>query len=190
MFAFKKNYFLIIKSIKDIDLCNIKKHNKFVIIYRNFKKNEEITKLIKFRKNCRLKQIKFFVANDYYLANLLNSDGIYLSAYNKSFKGLYCKKRKFRIIGSAHNFKEIFFKKKQGCEYILLSRLFQVKYKRNLDYLNLNKYNNYSIIYENLIPLGGINILNLNKMRSVNCDSFALFSEIKKKPAKIFNRLF
>ena len=89
MFAFKKNYFLLIESIKDIDLCNIKKHNKFVIIYRNFKKDEEITKLIKFRKNCSLKKIKFFVANNCYLANLLNSDGIYLSAHNKSFKGLY-----------------------------------------------------------------------------------------------------
>ena len=151
---------------------------------------QKLKNLLKNIKNCSLKKIKFFVANNCYLANLLNSDGIYLSAHNKSFKGLYLKKKKFSIIGSAHNFKEIFLKKKQGCEYILLSRLFQVKYKKNLDCLNINKYNNYSITYENLIPLGGINILNLNKMRSVNCDSFAIFSEIKKKPAKIFNRLF
>ena len=37
MFILKKKYFLIIESIKDIDLKNIKKRNKFVIIYRNKK---------------------------------------------------------------------------------------------------------------------------------------------------------
>ena len=39
MFILKKKYFLIIESIKDLDLKNIKKHNKFNIIYRN-KKNK------------------------------------------------------------------------------------------------------------------------------------------------------
>ena len=32
MFAFKKKYFLIIESIKDINLRNIKKHNKLSTI--------------------------------------------------------------------------------------------------------------------------------------------------------------
>ena len=63
MFAFKKKYFLIIESIKDINLRNIKKYNKFSIIYRNQDNKENIYDLIKFRKNCRLKQIKFYVAN-------------------------------------------------------------------------------------------------------------------------------
>ena len=36
---------------------------------------------------------------------ILNSDGIYLSSYNKSFKALSLKKSNFRIIGSAHNSK-------------------------------------------------------------------------------------
>ena len=40
MFILKNKYFLIIESIKDIDLKNIKKRNKFFIIYRNNKKNE------------------------------------------------------------------------------------------------------------------------------------------------------
>ena len=42
MFAFKKKYFLIIESIKDLDLRNIKIHNKFNVIYRNFNKSENI----------------------------------------------------------------------------------------------------------------------------------------------------
>ena len=42
---------------------------------------------------------------------------------------------------------------------------------------------------ENLVPLGGIRLSNLNKLNSVNSDAFAILSE-EKKPAKIFNRLF
>ena len=35
MFIFKKKYFFIIESIKDIDLKNIKNFGKYSIIYRN-----------------------------------------------------------------------------------------------------------------------------------------------------------
>jgi len=44
--------------------------------------------------------------------------------------------------------------------------------------------------YPELIPLGGIKYTNLNKLKLVRSDSFAILSEIKKKPAKIINRLF
>ena len=37
MFNLKKNYFLIIESIRDISLENIKIRNKFSIIYRKQK---------------------------------------------------------------------------------------------------------------------------------------------------------
>ena len=47
MFALKKKYYLIIENIKDINLKNIKKRNKFVIVYRNLKNIEEKTQLIK-----------------------------------------------------------------------------------------------------------------------------------------------
>jgi hypothetical protein len=43
---------------------------------------------------------------------------------------------------------------------------------------------------EPLIPLGGINFSNLNKLNMVKANYFAILSEVKKKPAKIFNRLF
>ena len=46
MFAFKKKYFLIIESIKDLKLKNIKKNSKFIIIYRrNDKKIENVEEL-------------------------------------------------------------------------------------------------------------------------------------------------
>ena len=49
---------------------------------------------------------------------------------------------------------------------------------------------NYLKINKNLIPLGGISINNLNSLNNINCQGFAMLSEIKKKPAKIFSRLF
>ena len=100
-------------------------------------------------------------------------------------------KTNFVIIGAAHNIKEINLKIKQGCKYILLSRLFQVSYKPEMNYLGINRFNFYaSNIFKKIVALGGINTSNINKMKIVNCVSFALMTEIKKKPAKIFSRLF
>ena len=95
MFAIKKKYFLIIESIKDIDLKNIKKRGKFYIIYRYKNKPENLTELKKFKKKCSIKSIKFYIANNIKLCVLLNSDGIYLSSHNKSLKALCLKKKKF-----------------------------------------------------------------------------------------------
>ncbi len=190
MFILKQKYFLIIESIKDIDLKNIKIRNKFYIIYRNNKKEEKLNDLIKFRQVCKLKSIKFFIANNIQLARLVNSDGIYLSSFNKELKFLNYKSQNFEIIGSAHNQKEIALKIKQGCSHILLSKLFMVNYDKNAAILGIIKFNNFAKITKKLIPLGGIANHNLNLMKNVLTEGFALLSEVKKKPAKIFNRLF
>ena len=190
MFILKKKYFIIIESIKDIDLSNIKKYNKFIIIYRSKKIKDNISSLIRFRKICNLKKIKFYIANNLKLCFLIKSDGLYLSAHNKTFKALNFKKSNFNIIGSAHNYNEISLKINQGCDYILLSKLFSVSYDKKAPFLDLCKFNQYSnIFYKKLIPLGGINSYNLNKLKIITCEGFALFTEAKKKPA-IIDRLF
>ena len=191
MFVFKKKYFLIIENTKEINLCNIKKRNKFIIIYRNTVKLEKISTLKNFRRNCKAKNIKFFVANDISLALKLSSDGIYLSAKNSDYKYLNYRRKKFGVIGSAHNNMEIELKKKQGCDYVLLSRLFRVSYKPKMECLGIYKFNNLASNNKAMIvPLGGINLKNLNRLKDVKSETLAIFSEIKKKPAKIFSRLF
>ena len=190
MFAVKKNYFLIVESIKDINLKNIKKRSKFSVIYRNKNKIEDFDDLFNFRRFCRLKSIKFYVANDEKLALKLHADGIYISAFNTSLKLLSLKKYNFQMIGSAHNFKEISLKLKQGCDQILFSKLFKVSYDEKAPFLGIIKFNSFLRINKNLIPLGGINSKNLNSLRSLNCSGFAILSEIKKKPVNIVNRLF
>ena len=112
--------------------------------------------LLRFRQKCKLKAIKFYIANNIKLAISLNSDGIYLSSFNKNLNFLNYKKKNFEIIGSAHNFKEISLKKKQGCSSILLSKLFLVDYDKKAPYLGVIKFNNFSKISKKLIPLGGI----------------------------------
>ena len=190
MFIVKKNYFLIIESIKDLDLKKIKKRNKFSIIYRNRKNSDNINDLLRFRKTCKLKSIRFYVANNFKLAVILKTDGIYLSSYNNSLKFLSLKNSKFTIIGSAHNLREIANKIKQGCETILMSKLFVVDYNINAPYLGIVKFNNFLKINKNLIPLGGIKQNNFNTLKIINAEGIALMSEIKKKPTKIISRLF
>ena len=121
----------------------------------------------------------------------LKADGLYISAYNNDLRICRYKYSKYKIIGSAHNYKELKIKNIQGCSYFIFSRLFQTKYKDKPGFLGLIKFNLLTLLRkEVLVPLGGINISNLNKMNIVNSNSFALMSEIKKKPVKIINRLF
>ena len=191
MFIYKKKYFLIIENINDINLSDIKRYNKFCIIYRNNKNITNIKDLLRFRKKCRLKFIRFFVANNLKLATKLKADGVYLSSKNNDFKPLNIKKNNFCIIGSAHNFKEIYLKEKQNCKYIFLSKLFTVDYDKKSPTLGLIKFNKYNLCSRSkLIPLGGIKLSNLSKLKFINSEGFAILSAIKKKPVKIINRLF
>ena len=191
MFVLKNKYFFIIESIRDIDLKNIKNSNKFCIIYRSKNIAENIEKLMQFRKNCKTRNIDFYVSNNVKLTNILKADGIYISAYNKSLKITHLKNYNFRIIGSAHNLKELTIKKLQGCSNIIFSRLFQTSYKYKKGFLGVVKFNLLKLSRkENLIPLGGIKVSNLNKLNTVKCDSIALSSEIIKKPILLSRRFF
>ena len=116
MFTFKNKYFLIIESIKDIDLRNIKLINKYTII----------DDLLKFRRNCKAKKIDFYVSNNEKLTLDLKADGIYISAHNKKLSLAKLKRSNFKIIGSAHNIKELNIKLLQGCSSVIFSRLFRV----------------------------------------------------------------
>ena len=120
----------------------------------------------------------------------MKADGIYISAYNKDIRISLLKKSNYKIIGSAHNIKELNIKKTQGCSNIIYSRLFLTSYKYKKGFLGVVRFNLLSLlIKENLIPLGGIRLSNLNKLNMVRCNSIALLSEIKKEP-KILSRCF
>ena len=184
MFIIKKNYYLYIDNTKSINLDLLKRSYKFSIIYRNSILSENIQKIIFFKKKCDRKKIKFYIANNYNLAKKCSAYGLYLSANNKK---IY---HNINVIGAAHSFKEINQKIKQKCKVILLSRLFKTNYKNKKSFLGVLKFNlmikNYKI---QITPLGGIRYDNLLKLKLLNTNSFAIMSELKKKPA-IASRLF
>ena len=180
MFVLKKRYFFIIESIKDINLKKIKNFGKYNIIYRNYTP-EDIEKLKKFRLDCKVKRIPFFVANNVQLLSVLKADGLYISAYNKKLNTNYLKNN-YKIIGSAHNIKEIRLKKLQGCSDIIFSRLFKTAYLNKTSFLGIIKFNLLrNLINISLTPLGGINLKNYKKLNNVNCQSIALSSLIKEQ---------
>jgi thiamine monophosphate synthase len=189
MFAFKKEYFFIITNINDINLNHIKRYNKFNVIFRNQNKNVDLDKVKKFRNKCKLKKIKFFVANDVTRAVFLKADGIYISSYNRNLGYLGLVNLGFSLIGSAHNYKEIYQKKNQGCRKIIVSRLFKVDNKPDGKIYGIIKFNNFRFFHSNIIPLGGIKSQNMNKLKMLNSKGFTIMSEIKKKPT-ISSRLF
>ena len=191
MYVFKNKYIFIIESTRELDLKNIKNSNKFCIIYRSKNIAENIEKLMQFRKICKTKNIDFYVSNNVKLTKILKADGIYISAYNKNLKIAHLKNFNFSVIGSAHNIKELNLKKLQGCSSIIFSRLFETSYKYKKGFLGVVKFNLLRLSRkENLIPLGGIRLSNLNKLSTVKCDSIALSSEIIKKPIVLSKRLF
>ena len=64
-------------------------------------------------------------------------------------------------------------------------KLFKVTYKSKLGFLGTNKFNYFTLnIKKEIVPLGGINLTNLNKLKMVRCNSFAVMSEIKKSRLK------
>ena len=190
MFISKNNYYLYIENTKTLNLSLIKKRNKFIIIYRNNNKHENIDQLKRFRNECKKRSIKFYIANNLHTAVNCKADGLYISSYNKRHYNVRFIENSFKIIGSAHNRKEIHEKKNQGCKIIVLSRLFKTDYPNKHTFLGVLKFNlakgNFK---EDLVPLGGIKNKNLNLLRLVKANSFAILSEIKKKPA-IIRRLF
>jgi len=104
-------------------------------------------------------------------------DGAYIPSFNKNFRHLsYNLKKKFILIGSAHNNKEINIKEKQGIKIIFLSSIF----KKNENFLGINKFKNLSLNTRlNVIALGGISKNNIKKLNLTKCKGFAGISFFK-----------
>ena len=164
----RKYYF-----INKFDKNNIDKQDKqTAIIFRNYSSNPTDQLLIlKIKRYCKKKSIRFYLSNDFKLAIKLNLDGVYIPAFNTSFKHLsYSIKKNFKIIGSAHNLKEIKEKENQNVEKIFLSSLF----KRNKNYLGMNKFRLLSnLTKRRVVVLGGVSKVNLKKLKLLNQLEFA-----------------
>ena len=164
----RKYYFLNKFETNNID----KQYKDTVIVYRNYSsKINHNENILKIKNYCKKKGVKFYLSNDIKLAIKLDLDGAYLPSFNKSTKHLaFSTKKNFKIIGSAHNLKEIRIKESQNVEKIFLSSLF----KKNSNYLGLNKFKLLSkLTKKKVVVLGGISKKNLKKIKLLNSFGFA-----------------
>ena len=164
----KKYYFINKFETNNID----KQDRQTVIIYRNYSSkvtNEEL--ILKIKKYCKKKRIKFYLSNNIKLAIKLDLDGAYIPSFNKQTKHLsYSLKKNFDIVGSAHNLKEIRIKERQNVKKIFLSSLF----KKNKNFLGINKFKLLSkLTIKNIVILGGISNKNKKKLLLLNQSEFA-----------------
>ena len=164
---------------------NIFKNNitNLGIVYRNYHSTNREKELLKISKACKKKRYRLFVSNSIKLALKVKADGLYIPAFNKTKKFINNENKKFIVIGSAHNQKEIHQKIQQNCKIIFISPIFFVK-KRN-SYLDIHKFNFLSQNRKiNFLALGGINKRNINKINVLlNVKGFGGISLFKKKPA-------
>ena len=159
------------------------------IIYRNYKKNINISTLISIRNYCKKNKIKFFISNNIKLAIKYKLDGIYIPAFNKQINFIkFLLPMNFKIIGSAHNNIEILIKQKQGCNLIFVSPIFKVKKKKS--FLDVIRFNLLTLNKKiKFVALGGISEKNKNRLNLLKICGFAGISYFQKKTAPQGGRL-
>ena len=164
----RKYYFISKFETNYID----KQDKQTIVIYRNYSsKSTDEKQILKIKKYCKKRGIKFYLSNNIKLANKLNLDGAYIPSFNKSTRHLaFSYKQNFDIIGSAHNLKEIKIKEKQKVSRIFLSSLF----KKNKNFLGINKFKLLSkLTNKKIVVLGGVSKENLKKLKILNQSNFA-----------------
>ena len=170
----RKYYF-----INKFDTNNIDKQDKqTTIIYRNYSsKLTDQSLILQIKRYCKKKSINFYLSNNIRLAIKLDLDGAYIPAFNKSLKHLsYSFKKNFKIVGSAHNLKEIRIKENQNVRKIFLSSLF----KKNKNFLGINRFKLLSkLTKKDIVVLGGITKENKKKLSLLNQYDFAGISYFK-----------
>ena len=169
--------------INKFDQSHLDKQDKeTVIIYRNYNQEVDRKHIINIKNYCKKKGNKFLLSNNVKLAIKLDLDGVYIPSFNRDKKHLsYSFKKKFVILGSAHNLYEIKTKELQNVKAIFLSAIF----KKNKNFLGVYRFKLLSLLSKNLvIALGGISNNNIKRLNLINCSGFAgiSFFEQKKGP--------
>tara|TARA_B100000941_G_scaffold217887_1_gene160698 strand:- start:15 stop:560 length:546 start_codon:yes stop_codon:yes gene_type:complete len=172
-----KKYYFINKFNQNF-LINLDESISF--IWRNKDKETSLTTLMKLRDFCKKNQRSFYISNNVKLAKKINADGVYISSSNNNLnlKGKNFKKG-FKILGSAHNLKEIKVKELQKIEEIFLSPLFKKKINPQLNIYRYLKLREITKMRD--VSLGGIDENNLKKLNMIKPFGFAGISYFEKK---------
>lgn len=171
-------YFVDTFNLSDL----LKLSRNLNIIYRNYNDVDHFKNLIKLKLFCKKTNNKLYLSNNIKLALKLGLNGVYLPSFNNKldYAGKYSLPKNFKIIGSAHNIKEIRIKEAQQCSEIFLSPLFLTKnYQKCLGIIKFNLLSMNS--KKKIIALGGIRKENLKKVFLLKVNGIAGISLFKKK---------
>ena len=176
---FTPNIYYYVESYNLTDLSRLGRN--ISIIYRNYQNIDYLDNLLKLKSFCKKNGNNLYLSNDIKLSIKLRLNGVYIPSFNNKLN--YCGfnnfPNNFKIIGSAHNLKEIRVKYVQGCKEIFISPLFKTGKSKN--FLGIVKFNLLTLGIKNkFIALGGINEKNYRETRLTNADGFASISWIKK----------
>ena len=163
MHKFLKKYYFINKfDPTELNLLN----KDIILIYRNYNIKVKTKNIINLKKYCKM-------------ALRLDLDGVYLPSFNKEIRfNNFAIKKKFRILGSAHNYKEIRIKEAQKVNEIFISSLF----KKKSTFLGFNKFNILNkLTNKKIIALGGINSKNIKLLKLLKVRGYAGISFFQKK---------
>ena len=170
--------YIFLNEINDQLSLRIKKIKNVSIIYYidDFQLfNENNCKRI--RNFCKKINAPFYVIDSMNNALKYKATGIYIKANNKRI--VLKKYNKLKIIGSAHNNLEYFFKKNQNCNMVMLSPLFYNKKYSNNNILGTAKFRLISKDWKiDVCALGGINKTNINKIKLIKTNNIAFRSMI------------
>ena len=152
------------------------------IIYRNYNDVDHFNNLIKLKSFCKKNNNKLYLSNNIKLALKLGLNGVYLPSFNNQLN--YARKnslpKNFKIVGSAHNLKQIRIKEAQQCSEIFLSPLFLTKnYQKCLGIIKFNLLSMNS--RKKVVALGGIRKENLKKVFLLKINGMAGVTLFKKK---------
>tara|TARA_Y100000992_G_scaffold257113_1_gene190837 strand:+ start:354 stop:893 length:540 start_codon:yes stop_codon:yes gene_type:complete len=171
--------FTFISNFKKEEILNLDKN--VGIILRNYENKFDKNKILEIKQFCKAHKRKLFLSNNLNLAINLNLDGIYIPSFNKNLIFNREKmKKKFLILGSAHNLFEVKMKEKQNVDLIFLSPLFKTKdYSKGLGVIKFNLLSNQT--KKKVIALGGISKKNINKINITRACGFSGISYFKSK---------
>ena len=152
------------------------------VIYRNYNTKKRENELVKIAKACKKNRNQLFVSNDIKLAIKVKAEGIYIPSFNKTKGFANLEKKNIKILGSAHNQKEIQKKISQNCTVIFLSPIFYIE--KSNKFLGVHKFNYLAHGNNtNIFALGGITENNMHKLKLLNIKGFGGIQMFKKKPA-------
>ena len=133
----KKNkyfkYYFFCDEMNNEIINKIHKMKNIVFVLNiNDKDTNDLNNKLSIVQFLRRKKIQFLLYNNFQKCIKYQANGVFLDSKNKSILRPMLLKKKFSVIGAAHNQLEYIYKSKQSCQEVMLSPIFEnSKYSPN-----------------------------------------------------------